>query len=295
MSLTFGDLKDNKKNKDLEAISIVKGNRNSNFNKLVYLNSNATEGKKKLDIPLTNFFNILPSTDPNKRDVFYISGKSGSGKSYISTQIIENYHKLYPERHLYLISKLEEDETIDKVKAPLKRIPVELFIENFNINNFNNCLIMLDDYDTIEGKAGKALQEIIKDICIMGRKHNDSQGNITLILATHYLTNYSKTRLILNEATHFIVYPQNTSHHQLKYLLQNYIGLDEKETKKLKKLGRWVCFKVGFPQYMISQNEIKLLNVDSDDDDDKNDIPRRYKKKTIEKLKNEKMKKLIGR
>jgi Cdc6-like AAA superfamily ATPase len=286
MSLTFGDLKDNKKNKDLEAISIVKGNRNSNFNKLVYLNTNATEGKKKLDIPLTNFFNILPSTDPNKRDVFYISGKSGSGKSYISTQIIENYHKLYPERHLYLISKLEEDETIDKVKAPLKRIPVEHFIENFNINNFNNCLIMLDDYDTIEGKAGKALQEIIKDIAIMGRKHNEAQGNITLILATHYLTNYSKTRLILNEATHFIVYPQNTSHYQLKYLLQNYVGLSEKETKKLKKLGRWVAFKVGYPQYMISQNEIRLLNVDSDDDDvDENDIPRRYKKKTIEKMK----------
>jgi hypothetical protein len=286
MSLTFGELKDSK-NKGLEPISIVKGNRNTHYNKLVFLNEDATKGKYKLDVPLTNFFNILPSTDPNKRDVFYIAGKSGSGKSYISKQIIENYHKIFPERHLYLVSKLEEDLTIDKVSAPLKRIPIEQFIETFNINAFNNCLIMFDDYDTIEGKEGKALQEIIKDIAIMGRKHNEEQGNITMLLATHYLTNYSKTRLILNEATHFIIYPQNTSHYQLKYLLQNYVGLDEKETKKLKKLGRWVCFKVGFPQYMISQNEIRILNVDEEENiDDKETVPHRYKKKTL--LKNEK-------
>jgi hypothetical protein len=287
VNLIYGDLKDEKKNKKLEAISIVKGTKNKNYNKIVFVNNdenNENKGDKKLDIPLTNFFNILPSTDPDRRDIFYIAGKSGSGKSYISAQIIENYHKLNPERPLYLISKLEEDDTIDKVKAPLKRIPVEKFIEVFNINNFNNCLIFFDDYDTLPDKISKSIQEIIKDIAIMGRKHNDSQGNITMLLATHYLTNYSKTRLILNEATHFIIYPQNTSHYQLKYLLQNYIGLDEKETKKLKKLGRWVCFKVGFPQYMISQNQIRLLNVD-DDETDKDDVPKRYKKKTELKMK----------
>jgi hypothetical protein len=284
MSLIFGDLKTNKNNKDLEAISIVKGNKNSNYNKIVYISEDSNKGKSKLDIPLTNFFNILPSTNPDKRDIFYIAGKSGSGKSYISAQIIENYHKLNPDRPLYLISKLEEDDTIDKVKAPLKRIPVEKFIETFNINAFNNCLIFFDDYDTLPEKISKSIQEIIKDIAIMGRKHNETQGNITMLLATHYLTNYSKTRLILNEATHFIIYPQNTSHYQLKYLLQNYVGLDEKETKKLKKLGRWVCFKVGYPQYMISQNEVRLINAD-DDDADSEDIPKRYKKKTLEKMK----------
>jgi hypothetical protein len=286
MSLIFGDLKTNKNNKDLEAISIVKGNKNSNYNKIVYISEDSNKGKSKLDIPLTNFFNILPSTNPDKRDIFYIAGKSGSGKSYISAQIIENYHKLNPDRPLYLISKLEEDDTIDKVKAPLKRIPVEKFIETFNINAFNNCLIFFDDYDTLPEKISKSIQEIIKDIAIMGRKHNETQGNITMLLATHYLTNYSKTRLILNEATHFIIYPQNTSHYQLKYLLQNYVGLDEKETKKLKKLGRWVCFKVGYPQYMISQNEVRLINADDDDaDSDKDDVPKRYKSKTLEKMK----------
>jgi hypothetical protein len=290
VNLVFGDLKDATKNKNLEAISIVKGTKNKNYNKIVFLNNSETEkGKNKLDVPLTNFFNILPSTDPNKRDVFYIAGKSGSGKSYISAQIIENYHKLNPERPLYLISKLEEDETIDKVKAPLKRIPVEKFVEVFNINAFNNCLIFFDDYDTLPDKLSKSIQEIIKDIAIMGRKHNEDQGNITMLLATHYLTNYSKTRLILNEATHFIIYPQNTSHYQLKYLLQNYVGLDEKETKRLKRLGRWICFKVGYPQFMISQNEIRLLNVEDEEEEiNEDDVPKRYKKKTIEKLKNKK-------
>jgi hypothetical protein len=56
MSLIFGDLKTNKNNKDLEAISIVKGNKNSNYNKIVYISEDSNKGKSKLDIPLTNFF-----------------------------------------------------------------------------------------------------------------------------------------------------------------------------------------------------------------------------------------------
>jgi hypothetical protein len=283
VNLQFGDLKDNKKDKNLTPISIVKGTRNKYYNKIVYLNNSEQNNSKypsdniQLDLPLTNFFNILPETDEFKRNVYYIAGKSGSGKSYISKQIIENYYKLYPDRNLFLISKLEHDETIDSVKAPLKRIPVEVFTENFNINNYSHCLIMFDDYDSIEGKTGKILHEIIKDIAIMGRHHGD-QGNITMILATHYLTNYSKTRLILNEATDIIIYPQNTSHHQLKYLIKNYIGLDDKDIKRLKQLGRWVLFHVGFNGYMMSQNEIRLLNKSYDDDDNDNNVPVRKKK-----------------
>jgi len=275
--LTYGD--HSLQNKDLKAVSIIKGTKNKYFNKLIYLSSsNDLPNKKdkfsKFECPLTNFFNILPSTDQDTRDIFYIAGGSGSGKSYIAKQIAEAYYKLYPDRNIFLISKLEEDNTIDSTKAPIKRLDYKEFInEPLDINKISNSMVIFDDYDTIEGKEGKVLIDLIKDIAIMGRKHTDNQGNITMLLLTHFLTNYSKTRLLLNEASHFVVYPQNTSYHHLYYLLKNYMGLDKEEVKRLKKLGRWVCFKKQFPQLMISQQEIKLLNVD--DDDEPEMIPKR--------------------
>lgn len=74
-------------------------------------------------------------------------------------------------------------------------------------------------------------------------------------------TNYKKTRLILNEATHIVVYPLSTSYHALKHLLKNYCGVDEDKIKELKKCGsRWLCFRKHYPQVAITQHSVEILN-----------------------------------
>ena len=81
-----------------------------------------SNSSSKIELPLDSFFNVLPTMDPEKRDIFYIAGASGSGKSFLTRSIAENYRKIWGDgRPVYLISKLTEDETLDKAKF-IKRI-----------------------------------------------------------------------------------------------------------------------------------------------------------------------------
>jgi hypothetical protein len=212
--------------------------------------------EKAVVLPDDSTFQILPSADPGKRDVFYIAGASGSGKSYIAKQIAEMYRKLHPEREVYLISKLGEDSTLDSMRPKPKRISIDTLIDDYpELEEFNECLVIFDDFDTFTGDAQKITLKLIDDLATMGR-----HTKTTMLVLSHYLSNYKQTRLILNEATHFVVYPQATSHHALSYLLKAHVGMTPEDVKELKKLGRWVCVAKNFPQHIISAHTAKVLH-----------------------------------
>lgn len=214
---------------------------------------------KSITIPDDSTFNLIPSPDPTKRSVWYIAGASGSGKSYIARQLAESYKKLFPSRGIYLISKLNEDSTLDTMKiGKPKRINIQSLVDDPpEIDEFKDSMVIFDDYDTFQGAEGKVVQTLIDDLAIQGR-----HSNTTILCLTHYITNYKKTRLLLNEATHFVVYPQATSYHALKYLLTTHIGMGADEVKALRKLGRWICVSKNFPQYLISQHTAKILHTE---------------------------------
>lgn len=213
---------------------------------------------KTIELDDEGQFELLPSPNPNKREVWYIAGQSGSGKSYIARSLASYYKKLFPDREIYLISKLQQDETLDALKF-LKRLNIQSFIDDYpDLEEFKNCLTIWDDFDTLTGDAEKVVKKMIDDLCIMGRHTNTS-----MLILSHYLTNYKQTRLILTEATHLVVYPQSTSFHALRYLLKNQVGIDEDDLKRYRKFGsRWLCFIKGFPTMMISQKNGEILNQD---------------------------------
>lgn len=201
-------------------------------------------------------FQLLPSPDPEKREVFYIAGASGSGKSYFAKGLGEVYKRLHPDREVYLISKLGEDDTLDGMKPKPKRINIDSLIEDYpDLNEFENCLVIFDDFDTFTGDAEKVIHKLIDDLATMGR-----HTKTTMLVLSHYLTNYKKTRLILNEATHIVVYPQATSHANLAYLLKSNVGMTPEEVKELKRMGRWVCIQKNYPQFLVSSKHCRLLH-----------------------------------
>ena len=217
------------------------------------------ENDKSMVLPDDSMFNLIVNPDPEKREVWYIAGASGSGKSYIARQLAESYKKLFPAREVYLISKLDEDSTLDSMKiGKPKRINVSTLVEDYpKLEEFEDCMVIFDDFDTFQGAEGKAVQQLIDDLAIQGR-----HTKTTMLVLTHYITNYKKTRLILNESTHFVVYPQATSAHALGYLLKTHIGMEKDDVKALKKLGRWVCVAKNYPQHLISAHSAKILHTD---------------------------------
>ena len=251
--------------KDWNPIALIKGDdRNKTVNKFLCVNADDNDGSKSIDLPDDLFFQPLPDTDKNKRNIWYNAGASGCGKSYTAKTIANNYVKLYPKRPIYIVSKLDQDETIDSIQGNVKRLNYREFEDNPpDINEFYDCMIIFDDFDTISPK--KVLDRVlnfIDDISIMGRKHKDKQGNISMVVISHFLTNYKKTRLILNECDFMTLFPQATSTHALNYVLKNYVGMDKNDVQKLKKLGRWVMIHKMYPQYVLSQQKAYLLNQD---------------------------------
>lgn len=209
-----------------------------------------------INLPDDSTFQVLPSPDPEKREVFYIAGASGSGKSYMAKGIAECYKKLHPTREVYLISKLGEDSTLDTMKPPPKRINIQTLIDDYpELDEFKDCCVIFDDYDTFTGNAEKVIHKLIDDLATMGR-----HTRTTMLCLSHYLTNYKKTRLLLNEATHIVVYPMATSFHALGYLLKTHIGMTKDDVRDLKKMGRWVCVYKHYPQWLISAHHARVLN-----------------------------------
>jgi hypothetical protein len=212
---------------------------------------------KTIELPDDSTFSVIPDPDPKVRQCYYVAGQSGSGKSYFARGIAEAYKKLYPEREIYLISKLNKDETLDTMKVGKpKRIPLESLIsEPIDLEECRDSLVIFDDWDTLDEPYLKTVHKMIEDLCIMGRHTNTS-----MLILSHYLTNYKKTRLILGECQYITVYPLATSFKALNYVLSNYGGMEKDQILDLKRQGRWVCIHKNYPSYVISSHKAYLLH-----------------------------------
>jgi len=218
---------------------------------------NDSKNDTSIELPDDSVFQPIPDPDPKVRQVYYVAGQSGSGKSYFARGIAENYKKLYPDREIYLISKLQEDETLDKMKiGKPKRISLQSLVDDpVDLDEFKDCLIIFDDWDTLDKPYFQVVHKLIEDLAIMGRHTCTS-----MLILSHYLTNYSKTRLILGEAQYLVLYPLATSQKALKYVCEHYGGMDKEDILQLKKRGRWILIHKNYPSYVISAHEANLLH-----------------------------------
>lgn len=201
-------------------------------------------------------FEVAVNTE-TERQVIYVSGSSGSGKSYWTRRYVEAYQKAYPKREVYLFSSISEDASIDKIKN-LHRIKLHASIldDDISAEDFTDSLVILDDCDTItDKKLRKKILEIQSSILQTGRHFN-----VSCIVTSHVACNGVETRLILNEAHIIVAFPQGMTGRSLKYLLEAYLGLDRAQVEKVKRLsGRAVCFVKAFPKVVVSDKEVYML------------------------------------
>lgn len=215
------------------------------------------KNENAVKLPPGSTFSVNISADKEKRQIFYIAGASGAGKSYMAKHLASEYQKYFPKREVFLVSKLKEDATLDSMTKKPIRLNIDKLVETplKDLEPLRESLIIFDDYDTLEGKEGKAVQQLIDDICIMGRHTVTS-----VLILSHHLSNFKKTRLCLTEATHFVLYPQSTGTHALNYFLKSYVGMGPKEVAEIKRSGsRWICIHKNFPIYYISETEASLI------------------------------------
>ena len=209
----------------------------------------------KLELKDNGQFGV--AVDPKtERQIIYMAGCSGCGKSYYSRQYIEQYKKAFKDRPVYIISSLTEDKTLDSIKG-LKRVRVDdtLITDPLSCEDFRDSLVLIDDIEMISEKPLRNAIQSFKDKVLQVGRH----FNISALITSHNPTNRAESKVVLLESHIIVVYLASGGNYN--NLLINYIGLDVKQIQKLKAMkSRWVSFVRGYPQIIFTQKSIFFMS-----------------------------------
>jgi DNA replication protein DnaC len=212
-------------------------------------------------------FEVLPMEyEKGKRDVIYVSGASGSGKSYWIASYCKKFNKMTNNKApIYFISakKLTDESVYNDVKN-IKQLSLDLEqLEEITEDgdafqsfvNKNSSLVIFDDAEALSKQQQKYVDLIMESILQIGRSKN-----INCIISRHILNNGMKTKIIFNEINKLVVFPNGISRYNLIYCLKNYIGFDKHMIDKIIKIkSRWLLIHTHTPRYCIGQKQIFLV------------------------------------
>jgi predicted AAA+ superfamily ATPase len=244
-------------------LALVKYDTGNKKNDIIYYHDSDPEyagmDKRESDIKLSYGKMVpLPRVEDNQRQMVYVTGPSGSGKSVWTSQYIKMYHALFPKNNIIIISKKNEDPAYDQYSYVTRLDIDDSLLEGppLKSEDFANSLIIFDDIENITPALLKSeVYRIKDDIIETGRS-----SNIYVVICAHLAMNGRETRKDLNETDTFVIFPQNSSHYHLKSLLVKYAGLDTPDIAHiLKAPTRWVMIYRHGPRHIITENEAFLV------------------------------------
>lgn len=211
----------------------------------------------RIELDENQFTQLTPSN--KERDVLYITGSSGSGKSYFTLQYLKEYEQKYKKNPVYLFSSLKEDATLDKFKK-LKRVNIfsdEFLNEQFDINDFQDSLVIFDDTDCLRNKSLKMkIQGLLNIILETGRHTRTS-----CIYTSHLPAKGQETKTILNEAHNITFFTQGLGGVSLKYLLESQLGLNKKQRLEImRNKSRATTYIKTYPNLILYDKGAYTLN-----------------------------------
>ena len=218
---------------------------------------------RQLKIANDSKFLHIPDTT-KEREILYITGPSGSGKRTYTRKYLEQYKKKYKSRTIYLFSSLPSDESLDKVGTKRIKLCEGLYADPIKVDELKESICIFDDIDVIsDKKIREAVYDILNQVLEIGRHYK-----IHCVVTNHLPTNGKDTRRILNEA-HTVTYFPHSAGGKIKYMLEEYVGLDRKQISYMKKQNsRWCTVYKNYPQCYVVEHEIGLLNIHDDSSED---------------------------
>lgn len=212
-------------------------------------------------ITIDGKFQQVPNPD-TEREILYITGASGSGKSTYTANYIKNYKKMFPKNPIYCFSALNDDESLDVVKPKRIVIDESLLSDPIPISDFSSSCVVFDDIDVISDKKQRdAVYSLLNQALEVGRHHK-----ITVVITSHLATSGKDTRRVLNECMSVTYFPFSGSNVGTKRLLEDYLGLDKDTIKLIKsKKSRWATVFKNYPQVVMTEKDCWLPAEDLKD------------------------------
>jgi hypothetical protein len=238
---------------DGKYIAKVYNEKGKNVRKLYV--SERKDGPKEVQLDEKHHFQFVP--DVNDRFVLYVCGQSGSGKSVYISNVVNEYHKLYPKNEVFLISPSIEDPAFDGKFIQKIKLDYEfLNDDDIAIQEFSNSLVIFDDIEGLNKVMNEKVMEILNKCLTTGRKLK-----ISICVVNHLPTDRKKTSLYLLEATHVCFFPDFLNEKSLKYLLQEYLGLSIETIKKIMEWdSRGILFIRGKPKILLGDHNALICS-----------------------------------
>lgn len=229
------------------------------------------------EIQTTNEINPIPTI---KRQILYVAGSQNSGKSYRVACYINYWLKMFPDKKVIVISRLDHDETFDlpefasgQIEQHIVRMkPNVSWIENkFQLSDFHDSLVVFDDImssnwsnnpDPKEAsKENKLIQSYIHDL-IIDMSQNGRHENIHMVITSHDLYDHQRTSKLISDATDYIIFPGTTGEYHLNYFLREYVGMTKSKIDLVKSLkSRWILIHKDKPKYIMYSHGVMRYDL----------------------------------
>ena len=200
---------------------------------------------------------IMPIPNYKKQERFYITGSSGSGKTFFSTNLIKEYLKHYKKEgnDVVIISGVEVSEDLEELEPTIIN-PYDLLTEPLRTDEIANSIILFDDVLSIpDRKVRNNITAIINNLVETNR-----HSNTTMIIINHLINNHHETRKILNESTSLTFFPKSSAKNNIKKYLKGYEGMSDKMIRKIVNLpGRAVTLYKGGDEYVIYEKGVFMI------------------------------------
>lgn len=227
----------------------------------------APEGSETAFSPSEEEWN--PSILNNGRLTAFIPGNPGAGKSYLANELI----MMLPSDYQVLLFTAVEEEDGNFKDLGERLHKIRLDPENLRRMTLGNIrsvcehpILLFDDIDKIHNKeVEKLVFAILEDALANGRDHrkHDGERDIHVIVTSHSLNDYRKTKYTLENSDYVAVFPQSTTYMQMRRLFEK-LGLEREMCDRVVKAGkegsvrRVIIHKVA-PMYIIIGDEISLI------------------------------------
>lgn len=190
-----------------------------------------------------------------KRETIYVCGPNQAGKSTFVCNYLVTWIKTHPNWPIHLFSKLDEDDVLSKVEDKIIREDANDLDDEPDIEDYNNSMVIFDDVDQFPRDVQKNILKLIEEVLC-----NGAHFNINIIITNHLLSDYKKTRTILNECKMIVMFPKSGCSHQVDHILSNYIGVSKSQIPEIKNnKGRWVAVVKDYPVCFIYPHGVSLL------------------------------------
>jgi len=207
------------------------------------------------------FININDFKTTNQRQAVYLCGAAGVGKTTTIIQYINEFHAKYPKAKILLFSSKNQDAILDSMKYVERvKITEDMLVNQMTLAEISGrskpVLTVWDDVEDFPtAKLTKEIERLLNEVLRNGRSYG-----IYAIYSHHQPCDYVKTRNLLFEATHVIIYPRRSGKESYNYLMEKKLHLNKKTIEIINKTySNFVCIKKNVPQVVISDKYILLV------------------------------------